>query len=156
MIKHKPLQRDELPHQGTLVSIDAEFVSLQQEEVEYRSDGTKSLIRPSRMALARVSVLRGEGPSTGIPFIDDHIQVNEPIIDYLTEFSGIRRKHQSSSVSPLWYVLTCVVHSSRRFGCEDFSAHASTLKGGIQEAEIACRSWVHVHRSRLEQGLPYH
>lgn len=92
MIKHKVLQADELPRQGTLVSIDAEFVSLQQEEVEYRSDGTKSLIRPSRMALARVSVLRGEGPSTGIPFIDDHIQVNEPIMDYLTEFSGIRRE----------------------------------------------------------------
>jgi PAB-dependent poly(A)-specific ribonuclease subunit 2 len=100
MIKHKVLQKDELPHPGTLVSIDAEFVSLQQEEVEYRSDGTKSLIRPSRMALARVSVLRGEGPSTGIPFIDDHIQVNEPIIDYLTEFSGIRREFRGLTKLP--------------------------------------------------------
>lgn len=92
MIKHKVLQADEIPNRGTLVSIDAEFVSLQQEEVEYHSDGTKSLIRPSRMALARVSVIRGEGMSTGIPFIDDHIQVNEPIVDYLTEFSGIKRE----------------------------------------------------------------
>jgi PAB-dependent poly(A)-specific ribonuclease subunit 2 len=43
------------------------------------------------MALARVSVIRGEGEETGVPFIDDYIQVNEPIVDYLTEFSGIRR-----------------------------------------------------------------
>lgn len=81
----------ELPRKGTLVSIDAEFVSLQQEEVEYRSNGTRNLIRPSRLTLARVSVLRGEGPDTGVPFIDDYIQVSEPIVDYLTEFSGIRR-----------------------------------------------------------------
>lgn len=92
MVRQRVLEETELPKQGTLVSIDAEFVSLQQEEVEYRSDGTKSLIRPSRMTLARVSVLRGEGTETGVPFIDDHILVNEPIVDYLTEFSGIRRK----------------------------------------------------------------
>ncbi|CAD6575124.1 MAG: poly(A)-specific ribonuclease [Cyphobasidiales sp. Tagirdzhanova-0007] len=86
---HRVLSKEELPRKGTLVSIDAEFVSLQQEEVEYRSDGTRSLIRPSRMTLARVSVLRGEGLDTGVPFIDDYIQVTEPIVNYLTEFSGI-------------------------------------------------------------------
>ncbi|GAA6028111.1 hypothetical protein JCM8097_001876 [Rhodosporidiobolus ruineniae] len=90
LIKHQPFRLDELPRRGTLVSIDAEFVSLQQEEAEFHSDGTKKVLRPSRMTLARVSVLRGEGPETGIPFIDDHIHTSEPIIDYLTEFSGIR------------------------------------------------------------------
>ncbi|GAA5924433.1 hypothetical protein JCM10213_004576 [Rhodosporidiobolus nylandii] len=90
LIKHQPFRFEELPRRGTLVSIDAEFVSLQQEEAEFHSDGTKKVLRPSRMTLARVSVLRGEGPETGIPFIDDHIHTSEPIIDYLTEFSGIR------------------------------------------------------------------
>ncbi|GAA5946166.1 hypothetical protein JCM3765_000141 [Sporobolomyces pararoseus] len=90
MIKHEPFRLDELPRRGTLVSIDAEFVSLQQEEAEFHSDGTKKVIRPSRMTLARVSVLRGEGVGTGIPFIDDHIHTSEPVVDYLTEFSGIR------------------------------------------------------------------
>ncbi|BGO90283.1 hypothetical protein NBRC10512_004804 [Rhodotorula toruloides] len=90
LVKHQPFRLDELPRKGTLVAIDAEFVSLQQEEAEFHSDGTKKVLRPSRMTLARVSVLRGEGPETGIPFIDDHIHTSEPIVDYLTEFSGIR------------------------------------------------------------------
>ncbi|GAA5943118.1 hypothetical protein JCM3775_000652 [Rhodotorula graminis] len=90
MIKHQPFRLDELPRRGTLVAIDAEFVSLQQEEAEFHSDGTKKVLRPSRQTLARVSVLRGEGTETGIPFIDDHIHTSEPVVDYLTEFSGIR------------------------------------------------------------------
>lgn len=72
-----------------LVAIDAEFVSMQQEETEFRSDGTKKVIRPARLSLARVSVLRGDGPKAGVPFIDDHIHTSEMIVDYLTEWSGI-------------------------------------------------------------------
>lgn len=63
---------------------------MQQEETEYRSDGTKKVIRPARLSLARVSVLRGDGPKEGVPFIDDHIHTSEIIVDYLTEFSGIK------------------------------------------------------------------
>jgi len=63
---------------------------LHQEEIEYRSDGSSKVIRPPRLSLARVSVLRGGGPKQGIPFIDDHIHTSEAIVDYLTEFSGIR------------------------------------------------------------------
>ncbi|CEP16204.1 hypothetical protein [Parasitella parasitica] len=88
--RHQVLTRDEMPKPGTLVAIDAEFVALQQEETEIRSDGTKSLIRPSTLTLARVSVLRGnDGPKEQVPFIDDYIATSEPIVDYLTEFSGI-------------------------------------------------------------------
>ena len=61
-----------------------------QEETEYRSDGTKKVLRPARLSLARVSVLRGDGPMEGVPFIDDHIHTSEVIVDYLTEFSGIK------------------------------------------------------------------
>ena len=91
-IKHEPLRFEELPTPGTLIAIDAEFVSMQQEETEYRSDGTKKVIRPARLSLARVSVLRGDGPKEGVPFIDDHIHTSEIIVDYLTEFSGIKCK----------------------------------------------------------------
>ncbi|KAK4698993.1 PAB-dependent poly(A)-specific ribonuclease subunit 2, partial [Phenoliferia sp. Uapishka_3] len=99
LIKHQPFTLQELPRRGTLVSIDAEFVSLQQEEAEFHSDGTKKVIRPSRMTLARVSVLRGEGPDTGIPFIDDHIHTSDTVVDYLTEFSGIRAGDLDPNVS---------------------------------------------------------
>lgn len=94
-IRHKVLSEDELPKKGTLISIDAEFVALNQEELEVRSDGTRSVIRPSRLTLARVSVLRGEGPEEALPFIDDHIYTQEPVMDYLTQFSGIVRECSS-------------------------------------------------------------
>ena len=49
-----------------------------------------------RLALGRVSVLRGDGPEAGKPFIDDYIRTVEPVFDYLTRYSGIlpgRKKH---------------------------------------------------------------
>ncbi|KAJ3902046.1 ubiquitin carboxyl-terminal hydrolase-domain-containing protein [Lentinula edodes] len=90
LIKHELLNSAELPTLGTVVAVDAEFVSMQQEETEYRSDGTKKVLRPARLSLARVSCLRGNGPKEGVPFIDDHIHTSEVIVDYLTEFSGIK------------------------------------------------------------------
>lgn len=43
-------------------------------------------MRPSRLGLARVSVLRGQGPSKGAACIDDYIKCAEPVYDYLTKF----------------------------------------------------------------------
>jgi hypothetical protein len=43
-----------------------------------------------RLALARVSVLRGSGPAAGTAFIDDYVACVEPVVDYLTRWSGIR------------------------------------------------------------------
>lgn len=81
--------RVEAPQLGTLVGIDAEFVSLQQEEIEIKADGKRETIRPSRLGLARVSVLRGSGQDADLPFIDDYISIHETVVDYLTKHSGI-------------------------------------------------------------------
>ena len=88
-----PLKDSELPLQhGFLCAIDSEFVALIKEETEIRSDGTRFLLRPAKMALARVSIIRGDGPYEGVPFIDDYIATSTSIVDYLTEFSGIKGK----------------------------------------------------------------
>ncbi|EKG11841.1 Peptidase C19 ubiquitin carboxyl-terminal hydrolase 2 [Macrophomina phaseolina MS6] len=86
----KPLHPSEHPGPGWPVAIDAEFVSLQREEIEISASGQRETIRPSRLGLARVSVLRGnDGEDEGKPFIDDYIAITEPIVDHLTLFSGI-------------------------------------------------------------------
>ena len=79
----------EKPREGFLVALDAEFVALQQEEIEVKADGSREVVRPSRSGLARVSVLRGSGVDEGVPFLDDYIATREPVVDYLTDYSGI-------------------------------------------------------------------
>lgn len=71
------------------MALDTEFVLAKQSEVEMKSDGIREVIRPNFHALGRVSIVRGEGEDEGLAFIDDWIQVREPVIDYLHKHSGI-------------------------------------------------------------------
>ena len=79
----------EAPHEGTIIALDTEFVAVRQPEIEMNSDGERETIRPIVYALARVSVVRGSGEDEGLPFIDDYVASKEPIVDYLTSYSGI-------------------------------------------------------------------
>ncbi|KAF2792603.1 PAB-dependent poly(A)-specific ribonuclease-like protein subunit pan2 [Melanomma pulvis-pyrius CBS 109.77] len=90
----------EVPRPGYPVAIDAEFIRLQSEEIEMKADGTRETIRPDRKGLARVSVCRGAGELAGIPFIDDYIAVAEPVVDYLTAWSGISPGDLDRTTSP--------------------------------------------------------
>ncbi|KAL2187287.1 hypothetical protein L209DRAFT_753216 [Thermothelomyces heterothallicus CBS 203.75] len=79
----------ERPGPETIVALDTEFVSLNQPEIQMNSDGERETIRPMSHALARVSVVRGQGEHEGEAFIDDYIAIREPVVDYLTLYSGI-------------------------------------------------------------------
>ncbi|KAJ3012531.1 UNVERIFIED_CONTAM: poly(A)-specific ribonuclease [Siphonaria sp. JEL0065] len=116
-INYTPLKLTEFPLKtGFLVAIDAEFVSLQKEETEIRSDGSRSMILPSKLGLARVSVLRGEdGPLGGVPFIDDYIAIQDTIVDYLTEYSGISLGDLDPSSSPHPLVPLKVAYQKLRY-----------------------------------------
>ncbi|OBA23722.1 hypothetical protein METBIDRAFT_9960 [Metschnikowia bicuspidata var. bicuspidata NRRL YB-4993] len=88
--EYELLTRQEAPALGSLIAIDAEFVSLRPEVAEVSYTGSRNLVRPTLLSLARISVLRGDpGPKHGVPFIDDYIMHCKPIYDNLTNFSGI-------------------------------------------------------------------
>ncbi|KAJ1655918.1 poly(A)-specific ribonuclease [Dispira simplex] len=81
---------EELPFtKGTLCALDGEFVMVDKAQFEVRSDGTRSIIRPNRLSLARVSVVHCQGPHCYQPFIDDYVKTTVPVVDYLTTYSGI-------------------------------------------------------------------
>lgn len=72
-----PLTYQELSHYEApfLIGIDAEFVALSKDETEVRSDGTRSVVRPAKMHLARISLLRGSGSRKYTPLVDDYIKI---------------------------------------------------------------------------------
>jgi PAB-dependent poly(A)-specific ribonuclease subunit 2 len=72
------------------IGIDCEFVALSKTDKQLHPDGSETILKAARLVLARVSVVRGEGPLKNTPFIDDYVRAVEPVYDYLTRYSGLR------------------------------------------------------------------
>lgn len=89
IIEYELLTRDEAPEPGSLVALDAEFIELAPAEFEFTNTGVKKLMRPPKLSLGRISVLRGSGIKEGTCFIDDYIETHEMVYDYKTSFSGL-------------------------------------------------------------------
>ncbi|KAM4796937.1 PAN2-PAN3 deadenylation complex catalytic subunit PAN2 isoform 3-T3 [Rhinophrynus dorsalis] len=118
-----PLQLNEMPQAAELVGLDAEFVTLNQEEAELRSDGTKSTIKPSQMSVARITCVRGQGPNEGVPFIDDYISTQEQVpkdqvIDTVYLFH-MPRKRMISLRYLAWYFLDLKIQGETHDSIED-------------------------------------
>eukprot|EP01048_Picozoa_sp_COSAG05_P007286 COSAG05_NODE_509_length_9130_cov_3.978740_8_plen_1222_part_00 len=95
-----PLTPTELESGNLVVGIDAEFVALSHEVTSTREDGSRVTIIPARFGLARVSIVRGDsGPLEGIPIMDHYISSPEPVVDYLTRFSGVEPGDLDPAVS---------------------------------------------------------
>lgn len=87
---YHPLEpNEEILGKDTVIALDTEFVSIRQSEIEVNADGELETIRPTVYALARISIIRGSGEKEGLPFIDDYIATKDPVVDYLTSYSGI-------------------------------------------------------------------
>ncbi|KAI0558618.1 Ubiquitin carboxyl-terminal hydrolase [Gracilaria domingensis] len=112
------LQPDEaVPVEGTVLALDCEFVMVSRDEADVFGDGAWQMVVAARMALARVSVIRGYGRLKGVALMDDYVAVREEVVDYLTRFSGLsegdldatRSPHKVSSLKTVYKRLRCLV-----------------------------------------------
>ena len=55
-----------------------------------RQGSMEGAARPARLAVARVSLVRGQGPQAGLPLMDDYLRMTEQVADYLTQWSGLQ------------------------------------------------------------------
>ena len=64
----------------------------------------------------------------------------------------------SNVILPLAYLLQILIKIilSWRSGSCAFSLHLNAFEACIQEATLPGRLWMHIYRSRVGQGLPYH
>jgi hypothetical protein len=113
-----PIHLDSLPGKGDLIAFDAEFVSVQEEESTLTKSGSKVTLREVRHAVARISVIDCK---TRKVLIDDHVLPKEPVVDYLTRFSGIVAKDLDPSQSPHHLISTRSAYLKLRFLMERYA-----------------------------------
>lgn len=73
-------------YEGNPLAFDAEFVAVQEEEAMLSETGQKLVSRDTRHALGRISLF---DCVTKKVVVDDHVLPREPVVDFLTRFSGI-------------------------------------------------------------------
>lgn len=96
-VRRIAFQREaQLPQRGEAVAIDSEFVALSASGAVCELDGTHAAAgaaagagAAAHMGVARVSCVFGAGAAAGRTLLDDHVFIPEPVVDYLTRFSGV-------------------------------------------------------------------
>jgi PAB-dependent poly(A)-specific ribonuclease subunit 2 len=110
-----PQRSSMLPGQGDLIAFDAEFVCVQEEESELTDRGSKVTVRETRLTLARISVIYCQ---SGTVIVDDYVVPCEPVVDYLTRFSGITAADLDPKKSPHHLVTMQSAYLKLRYLCE--------------------------------------
>ena len=85
-----------------------------------RRRGKEIETAPSRLGLARVSVIRGDGPLAETACIDDYIRATEPVTDHLTQFRQV-----IFVISLIQTML--IIHSSARNSCLNVDPRCSCV-----------------------------
>eukprot|EP00980_Cylindrotheca_fusiformis_P010035 scaffold2214_cov139-Cylindrotheca_fusiformis.AAC.32 len=83
--------------EGKIIAFDAEFVSVEEEEAAITDSGSKVILRETRHAIARISVIDCDSREI---ILDDHVLPKERVADYLTRFSGIVAEDLDPDKSP--------------------------------------------------------
>lgn len=113
-----PLSQEEIKKimdSGYLLSFDTEFVLLNR----------PTDLRDDALALARLSVVRAEGPQQGLPCLDCHVLTKEEPVDYLTKFSGLKPGDLDETHSSHWLTTRKSLYQKLRF----FLDHRCTFIG---------------------------
>jgi PAB-dependent poly(A)-specific ribonuclease subunit 2 len=84
-------------HEGRTLAFDAEFVAVQEEESIVSEAGQKLVVRETRHAVARISLFDCTSEEV---LLDDHVLPREPVVDFLTRFSGIVAEDLDPSRAP--------------------------------------------------------
>ena len=154
LIKHECLHFEEFSRPGTLIVIDADFVSME----EVGSHSTRLVHILERLFLFHSKKLSsgptGHGPKEGTPFIDDHVHTGDVIVDYLTESRALNVRSHFPLSAPLRMILGTA--RCPRLGSAVVKADVDITKACVQEATIARRPRMHVYRRRIHQGFPDH
>jgi PAB-dependent poly(A)-specific ribonuclease subunit 2 len=83
------------------LAFDAEFVSVEVEKVEIDARGQRIVHDEGRQVVARISIIEC-CPSVEPQFrllVDDYILPIEPVVDYVTRFSGLHEEDLNPSLS---------------------------------------------------------
>lgn len=99
-------------HEGRPLAFDAEFVAVQEEESTLSEAGQKLVLRETRHAVGRISVF---DCITKKVLIDDHVLPREPVVDFLTRFSGIVADDLDPSRAPHRIISTRSAYLQMRF-----------------------------------------
>lgn len=93
------LDETDLPKCGELVAFDAEFVTVELEKVTLDAMGKRIDGEEGRQILARISLIDGSGDGGFRVLADDCVLPTEPVLDYVTRFSGLTEEDLSPNTS---------------------------------------------------------